>query len=106
MSRPLGIHPALVRTVRVARVSVRAAMEPDDMERAARLLRAQWPKQCGCGRAYGEGWHLPSPPISWLGLPRRYQRTDEASTNEARDCLCGSTLEVMVAIHDVDEVEG
>lgn len=80
------------RPVQDARATVRAVLLPEEMDAAARLIREQWPKNCRCGLSYGR-W-------SWRDLAPRYQRTDEYSTNEARDCACGSTLEVMLAIHD------
>lgn len=59
-----------------------------------RRLAAQWPKKCGCGATYQPG--------QWDKLPKAYPRSDEYSTNEARHCGCGSTLEVMRGIHNLE----
>jgi hypothetical protein len=61
--------------------------------KAATLL-SQWPKKCGCGRSYT--------PQEWLALEQRYVNRDEYSTQDARDCICKSTLVVDVEIHDLD----
>lgn len=85
------------RPVQDALATVRAALTPEEQQKALELIQEQWPKHCACGR---EWWRY-----EWIDLPFRYQRTDSFSTNEARDCSCGSTLEVMLAIHNPDEAE-
>lgn len=58
-------------------------------------IASQWPKKCGCGRTYEVE--------SWNDLPFAYNYTDAFATQEARHCLCGSTLAVNVEIHDLSE---
>ena len=80
-----------------ATATVRAVLTPEEQQRAVQLIWEQWPKRCACGAEYR--------PTLWGTLPFRYQRTDSFSTNEARDCACGSTLEIMLAVHNPDEAE-
>lgn len=91
------------RPVQDATATVRAVLTPEEQRKAEELIQGQWPKVCACGRSYWRGGARV--PEWWTDLPFRYQRTDSFSTNEARDCHCGSTLEVMLCVHNPDEAE-
>lgn len=70
-------------------------MNTDQAEIKARLA-GQWPKRCGCGRVYA-GRH------AWNLLAFAYPLDDAFALQEARHCACGSTLVILVQIHDLDQ---
>ncbi len=63
-------------------------------------LAAEFPKRCGCGREYC-GPTSSELPLSWDMLPLAYHYTDDFATQEARHCVCLSTITVLIAIHDL-----
>jgi hypothetical protein len=73
------------------------------IDEKSKRLRDQWPKRCGCGRDYRPDNRDPKVQLRWDRLPWAYKRTDTFATFEARNCACGSTLEVILAIHDLAE---
>jgi hypothetical protein len=81
----------------------------NDTERKRFRLAIQFPKRCGCGRAY-----LPKPLaeiepyksigfIAWGDLPFAYVAADDFADMEARHCYCGSTIAILTKIHDLSK---
>lgn len=78
-----------------------------DAEKKAAKLAAQWPKICGCGRSYSPTDHGPASNAvlnlaPWSSLEFAYARADDFARAEARHCVCGSTLEIMIEILDLE----
>lgn len=80
----------------------------EDEDAKSKKLATQWPKRCGCGRVYDRRRNFRNTPTKatptvWGELPFAYNYTDAFATQEARHCLCGSTIVVNVAIHDLSK---
>jgi hypothetical protein len=60
------------------------------------ILEKEFPKRCTvCGRVFSKG--------SWAELECKGNQSDPCAVLELRNCPCGSTLGVVVAIHDLPE---
>lgn len=74
--------------------AIKKGVESGKKDMALKRLAKQWPKKCGCGQTY-------TTPAEWTALPHAYHQTDTFATIEYRHCECGSTLGIILVIHDV-----
>lgn len=75
--------------------------------RGQKMMNDQWPKMCPntvCGGKYDRAAWRELKLLTNANFPDGRKRS-EFDTQEYRNCVCGSTLTVITAVHKLDEEE-
>jgi hypothetical protein len=83
---------------------INKGMNPTEISaEKTKRLAAQWPKKHTHANGFDGGSTIQLMPGDWSKLPIAYIHEDAYCKSEARNCPCGSTLQVMTEINDLAE---